>query len=449
MTRLIITASPLLDRWSVTAANNRGRSAWPPSPDTLFSALVASAASLGNACHPTLYWLETLGNPAIETDLNAPRVDGVQTFDPVADRNMWQDRSRQARQHNSIGHPGPVSWSWEVNNTEHLSSLQEIVRNVTYIGSSRAPVITNTSVSRAALAEGALVPGRGVGQRRIRGIFRGRLDELEQAYQRGGRPHPSQEVGYIIHGEEQIAPRWETIIPLKRVTGEALHVSHSVPISEALRHAITRYIPDGGPGTLTGHANDGGRLPADHMAVIPMPRVGDQYADGKLYGAALVLPAGIGDDEYQILITALGQWLSSGGAVDVGPVRWTMGIAQGPRLYSLQESRYQRVAPTWATVTPVVFDRHPRRNLTLHDVVARMCQDVGLPPPDKVEAMSHGPLRGTTTSRRHSLGGRTYLRNRYTSHLRLKWSRPVPGPVLLGRGQYFGLGVMIPMEEAA
>ena len=361
---------------------------------------------------------------------------------------MWQDKSRQARQHNSIGHPGPVSWSWEISSEEQLSSLQEIVRNITYIGSSRAPVIANASISKAALAEGALVPGRGPDEGRIRGIYPGRLDELEAAFQRGERPRPTQEVGYVVHGEEQVAPRWERIIPLQRVTGEALHVSHSVPLAEALRHAITRHIPDGGPGALTGHADDGDRLAADHMAIIPMPRVDDAYADGKLFGAALVLPAGVSDAEYQALIAALGQWLSSGGVVDVGPVRWTMGIAQGSRPYSLQESRYQRVASTWATITPVVFDRYPRRNLTLHDVVARMCQDIGLPAPDRVEAMSHGPVKGATGSRQYSLGGRTYLRNRYTSHLRLKWSRPVPGPVLLGRGQYFGLGVMIPTKEA-
>ena len=47
MTRLVITASPLLDRWAITSSVRRDRITWPPSPDTLFSALVAAAASLG------------------------------------------------------------------------------------------------------------------------------------------------------------------------------------------------------------------------------------------------------------------------------------------------------------------------------------------------------------------------------------------------------------------
>ena len=69
--RLIITATPLTGRWSVTSHTRRDRPAWPPSPDTLFSALVASSASQGNAtpkygCIPhtraTLKWTETASN---------------------------------------------------------------------------------------------------------------------------------------------------------------------------------------------------------------------------------------------------------------------------------------------------------------------------------------------------------------------------------------------------
>src|SRR5689334_21930009 len=133
MKRIVISASPLLDRWSVTAANTRARSAWPPSPDTLFSALVSSAASLGNARHPALYWLEGLGNPAIVADVHAPRVEGIKIYDPVGDRTEWEGKHRQPREHNSIGHPGPVSWSWEAPDEGFLAPLQEISHNVTYI----------------------------------------------------------------------------------------------------------------------------------------------------------------------------------------------------------------------------------------------------------------------------------------------------------------------------
>ena len=49
----------------------------------------------------------------------------------------------------------------------------------------------------------------------------------------------------------------------------------------------------------------------------------------------------------------------------------------------------------------------------------------------------------------HTLGSRGYLAGRYISHLELAWDQPVPGPILLGSGRYFGLGVMLPVEEQA
>src|SRR5207244_1308525 len=98
-------------------------------------------ASLGDACHPALRWLETLGNPTIVANTNPPRVEGIDTFCPVADRTQWDKGARQARIHNSIGTAGAVAWSWPVTTTEHLTELERIIREVTYIGSSRGPVI--------------------------------------------------------------------------------------------------------------------------------------------------------------------------------------------------------------------------------------------------------------------------------------------------------------------
>jgi len=103
MKRLVITATPLIDRWSISS--RRALASWPPSPDTLFSALVAAAASLGNPCHPALYWLERQGNPNIEADASPPMVESVRAYCPVADRTMWDAKSRQARFHNSVGTP--------------------------------------------------------------------------------------------------------------------------------------------------------------------------------------------------------------------------------------------------------------------------------------------------------------------------------------------------------
>jgi CRISPR-associated protein Csb2 len=446
--RLVIAATPLLDRWSLTSAGRRDRWTWPPSPDTLFSALVAAAASLGKACHPALYWLETLGNPAIEASEDPPATHGIETFCPVADRTTWDRGSRQARWQNSIGDPAPVFWSWTIDTSEHLAALQAIAREVTYIGSSRGPVLVRAFETHSALADAALMPDVR-GNTRIRGIYPGRLDELETAFQRGERPRPTQAVGYARRNKRRVGGTWEQMIALRRVAGQALDLAYSVPITEAVRYAITRHLPDGAPSLLTGHDADGSTLRGRHLALVPLSRVGDTYADGEVMGVGLLLPHGVSDSDYGALIGGLGRWLAAGGQVEIGRIRWTMEVANDDHRLSLRETRYRRPSASWASVTPVVFDRHPRRNLQVTDVVRAMCDDVGLPEPKHVEATPAGSWTGTIDSRRHHLGKRDYLRKALISHVRLEWSQEVPGPIVLGRGRYFGLGVLLPWREAA
>jgi CRISPR-associated protein Csb2 len=448
MPRLVIEASPLIDRWSVSSATRRDRAQWPPSPDTLFSALIAAAASRGNACHPALRWLETLGNPAIEANFNPPRVEAIETFCPVADRTEWDKGARQARIHNSVGNAGAVKWSWHVATTEHLAELQRIAREVTYIGSSRGPVIATVSITEAPLSIDAWVPDDH-GMERIRGLYAGRLDELEAAYQRGERPRPTQTVRYARVAELRLLSPWGQLIPLRRTKGQPLHVADSVPVAEAVRRAIMRYLPDAAPCALTGHGSDGASLRDHHLAVVPLPRIDDQYADGELLGVGLLLPRELSGTDYEALIGALGSWLASGGHIDLGSIRWTLEIAHDDHRASLRDTRYSGTAATWASVTPIVFDRHPRRTFQIEDAVGVMCRDVGLPVPRRVDVAPTGWLTGAASSREHGLGRRDYLARNYIAHLRVEWSRKVPGPIVLGRGRYFGLGVMLPLREAA
>jgi CRISPR-associated protein Csb2 len=166
-------------------------------------------------------------------------------------------------------------------------------------------------------------------------------------------------------------------------------------------------------------------------------------------GLGLLLPRELSDVDYQALIGALGRWLKSGGQINVGPIRWTLEIAHDDHRISLKDTRYSSNATTWASVTPIVFDRHPRRSLRIEDVVSTMCRDVGLPIPSQVQATPTSWHRGTGSSQEFSLGQRDYLSRNYITHLRLAWPREVPGPMVLGRGRYFGLGVMLPWRVAA
>jgi CRISPR-associated protein Csb2 len=287
------------------------------------------------------------------------------------------------------------------------------------------------------------------GRLRIRGLYPGRLDELEAAFQRRERPKPTLEVAYGYLDDIQINSPWEQMIPLRRSRGPNLHVGHCVPVAEALRQSIMSHLPPDASGSLTGHAAGGGVLEKEHLAIVPLAHVQGPYADGDLLGMGLMLPSGLGDAEYDLLIGALGRWLAAGGLVNIGSVRWTMEIAQDAPQKSLRANRFRGRSATWASVTPVVLDRYPRRHLTIEDVVTSMCGDVGLPRPDQVEAMEFSLFKGGPQIRRFYLGQRDYLKKSHMAHLRLCWKREVPGPILLGRGRYFGLGAMLPYHMEA
>jgi CRISPR-associated protein Csb2 len=335
-----------------------------------------------------------------------------------------------------------------VETTAHLAELQCIVREVTYIGSSRGPVMAKAFITDTLLSTDAWVPDDH-GTERIRGLYAGRLDELEAAYQKGERPRPTHAVPYARLSELRLVSPWAQLIPLRRTKGQPLYITDSVTVAEAVRQAIMRYLPDGASGTLTGHGSDGASLRDSHLAVVPLPRIDDPFADGELLGVGLLLPRELCDADYEALIGALGSWLTSGGHVDLGPIRWTLEIAHDDHRASLRDTRYAGSAAAWASVTPIVFDRHPRRTLGVEDVVRSMCRDVGLPSPRGVEVTPAGWLTGGAASREHGLGQRSYLARCFISHLRVEWPRKVPGPIVLGRGRYFGLGVMLPWREAA
>jgi len=60
------------------------------------------------------------------------------------------------------------------------------------------------------------------------------------------------------------------------------------------------------------------------------------------------------------------------------------------------------------------------------------------------------PLRGVPPSRAFHIvrpGTGERFRNHYIAHVVLEFDQPVKGPVLIGAGRYFGLGLFAPLEK--
>jgi CRISPR-associated protein Csb2 len=124
--------------------------------------------------------------------------------------------------------------------------------------------------------------------------------------------------------------------------------------------------------------------------------------------------------------------------------------AESTPALNLRPDTWKGPARCWASVTPVLLDRFPKRGgRGVQDIIARGCEHVGLPRPAEVVAGHHSPLYGVEPSFRFLMqrpagpGAKARL---YT-HVTLAFAEPVRGPLVLGAGRYFGLGLLRPLKE--
>ncbi len=200
------------------------------------------------------------------------------------------------------------------------------------------------------------------------------------------------------------------------------------------------------PAAVSGHGADD--IP--HVAYLPLLDVAHPHARGHLVGVGIAIPAGQPATRAAVLRGLRpGQPLS---------LRLPFGkLALQPaaeRLAAVADSTRSRLSPVywmqsrrrWASVTPVVLDRFPRRSADIAGEVAKACGRVGLPEPQDVEVGAGPMLRGGAAMRRRHLA-RTEDRPRLFTHAVLTFPVPVQGAVLLGAQRYLGMGLFAPLPD--
>ena len=121
-------------------------------------------------------------------------------------------------------------------------------------------------------------------------------------------------------------------------------------------------------------------------------------------------------------------------------------------IQSLSPKPYLRPARVWASVTPIVLDRHLKRrgDDEIREIIAGACENAGLrrPDPDRIQIGKHSaiegaPAAGISTSARPWTRWRVpeSLASRSLVHAVIDFERGTTGPVLLGAGRFTGLGL--------
>ncbi len=248
------------------------------------------------------------------------------------------------------------------------------------------------------------------------------------------------------------------ILKLEREEGvyRQLDLACVPAVTQRWREALLSQCNDLPPAvrtTLSGHDIDGNPLDSPHLAFVPLAFVGHEHADGHLVGMGLAFLKDLPPDDRRGVLQAvnrvrrlkigrLGIWRVE--AVTEAQPPWNLraGVC----------TAHPEGAAQWSTVTPVVFDRHPKSKdrrayqLEVAAMVAQCCLRIGLPQPREIIATPVSAHLGTPPSHAFPRLLRKDGSQRRHTHAILVFDEPVCGPILIGAGRYRGYGLCRPLD---
>ena len=412
----------------------------------------------------------------VESQVN--RVGNTPTSSAVA--MMPDHRGKQERHFPSVTpSDARVTYVWDsVPSEEVRETLDQILQRVTRIGHSSSLVSCRMVDGSAQATWLPAASGES-----LRTVSHGQLAELERKYadHQGNKPRslPHTNARYRVFGETetQEEPGSEPSTAGEWIVFEFAHNSRAFPstrvveLATAMRGAVFHYAEDPIPAELSGHTPQGKPIDGPHVAFLPLPYVGFDRADGRLLGIALSLPKSLGEPARRALFRAIGRWQRAA-SNDSYPLRLTFGsqgVVQMARLRSLAIAVslwprvWSRPSRRWVSATPIALPKHPGRLSggsaaarakawgEAEETVVAACEHVGLPKPLDVEVSLSPFITGPRAAYKfppfaqNGRDGKPFRRQ--LVHASLKFEQSVSGPLMLGAGRFFGLGLMRPMPE--
>jgi len=429
---------------------------WPPHPDRLFSALIAAHHdTFGTDMErEALSWFQRLDPPQVSAG-EAGAGNSVVTFVPTnyagaSGSTHPEQRGKQPRVFPTQGPSSPIVhfiWPYAEPDESVRSALSGLAARVASLG--RACSLVRMSLSDSPQDPSMAPDERGREVLRVFGD--GRMEELEALFKAGQRPQPGPQRRYRkIDGanRELIAKScFGEMVVLRKDKGASLPIEAALTLTTATRKAVLELAVENNLDCdmLNGHGSH------PHCAFLALPFAGFRDAngeprgDGRLLGVGILLPKSISlQDRRRVLRVcsllekinlrdALAMWEVSLAGFDVVPKTLQPATWAGPSL-------------RWATVTPILLDRFPKKNLTVEDILASACERIGLPAPAEITHQPYSKLSGVPPVPAFRLLRDKDEKPRWGVHAILRFAAPVQGPVTLGAGRYFGLGLMKPIK---
>ncbi|MDT0446816.1 type I-G CRISPR-associated protein Csb2 [Streptomyces johnsoniae] len=492
-----VIGAHLLEATYQAAAIGRERAERPPHPARLFCALVSVADPKDPVQGAALGWLEAQPPPVVRVpaqsaEADSPRAAWVPTNAAVTKKDLVPSHAfLPGRTNGAEAKTWPqrtlerpeLAFMWEAEPPGGVRAvLEALARAVPYLGRASGAVLLNATVAAAGDLEAGEewqvwepTPGAApaFGSVELRVPCPGYLAGLRAAFE-AGQPswqQPAGSVRYVPRGDARVADVVEEAVegPFSDLVtfafgpGVSLDPVVTMGVAGSLREKVMGTLDACGHDVramtaVHGHTDDKNVRPVAYLA---LPFVGQPRSDGRLRGVGVALPRGLEPGQRRAVLAVL---LRAGGGLTKlavpgmpRPVALTyVGPAAGRDVarWTVRPGTWTRASRVWSTALPMVLDRFPKRNgRGIEASVATSCRLAGLPQPVEVEVMRTGALvagaRDFPGSALRRKAGEPPLPGR---HVRLRFERPLSGPVVLGSKRNFGLGLCLPAgagEEVA
>ncbi len=445
---LAIEVEYLMGRSYATDFRDDTAPEWPPHPDRLFEALVAAHHDTfsEDGEDSVLRWVETLGAPQIAAG-EIGHATSVVNFVPTNYNGKSgsphpDQRGRQPRTFPVQSPSSPVvHFVWPE------ADADEATRNKLASLLARVPSLGRAcSLVRMRLSEIGDRPAWSPdpeGEEVLRVFGEGRFDELETLYKLGQRPSLAAQMRYGRTQIETPVPEscFGEMIVLRRIEGRGLSIEAALTLTASLRKALLK-LSEHDPALCTFFSGHGTET---HCAFAALPFVGHQYADGRLMGVAVVLPRTVGTAQRRKVLRtcALIEKINLKDESAFWEVE-LCGLDIPQR--ALRPQTWNGPSATWASVTPILLDRFPKKHLSVEDILAAACERAGLSQPIEIE---HGPfseVHGVSPVSEFRLLRSKDDKPRWGVHAKFRFEDLVRGPMLVGAGRFFGLGLLRPWK---
>ena len=289
-------------------------------------------------------------------------------------------RGKQERAFPSVSPEVPrVTYIWSACPSDDVEDgLDRLLNRMTRLGHSSSLVSCRITEEPPNPTHLVTTDGAGTSMRTVKA---GQLTTLEDLYLRHQQVRPRSLPYVAVHYRSaEVAEKEPTARPATagewvvfsfHPTSRAYPSSRAVEIAAVMRREILSRVGDPPPEGVCGLHPDGTPALMPHMAIIPIPHVGFEHADGRLLGMAVSVPDATTEAAQSAIYRAIGQWeraASQRVRISAPSLSLTLGRGQrlglrritGPAdLISLRPSVWRGPSRHWVSATPIALPRHP------------------------------------------------------------------------------------------